>query len=189
MTMRFASLLIATSLVVSPACLPAQRMSCTYADSVARLDALSRDDRELAGAKLLYCPDIRVAATTSLLRRGQSNAETDTLGRMIAWALFDPKLVDSVAVLAKDPRQPSDRRVLFVGLLARYADCGFRSGTDSCPDDRHPLPAVDRDRARNAIAWVAQHDSDIQVRAYAARVSEELTELWTAGLQTPSNRP
>ena len=185
---RFVSFLIATSFVAVPVRLPAQRMSCAYADSVARLDALSLDDRELAGAKLLYCPDIRVAAITSLLRRGQSHAATDTLGRMAAWALFDAGLVDSVAALAKDARQPRERRVLFVGLLSRYADCSYGSGTDSCgSDDRHPLPPVDRDRARKAIDWVARYDPDIRVRTYAAHVSEELAELWTAGLQTPSS--
>jgi hypothetical protein len=42
---------------------------------------------------------------------------------MAAWALFDPGLVDSVAALAKDARQPRRRRVLFVGLLSRYAGC------------------------------------------------------------------
>ena len=163
-------------------------MSCAYADSVARLDALSVDDRELAVAKLYFCPDIRAAAITSLLRRGESNPATDTLGRMIAWALFDPALVDSVSALAKDARQRRERRVLFVGLLSRYADCNYGSGTDSCgTDDRHPLPPIDRDRARTAIDWVAQYDPDIRVRAYAAHVWEELTELWTAGFQTPSS--
>jgi hypothetical protein len=105
---------------------------------------------------------------------------------MAAWALFDPGLVDSVAALAKDARQPRQRRVLFVGLLSRYAECA--SGTDSCgSDDLHPLPPADRDRARAAIDWLAHHEPDARLRAYAAQVSEELAEIWAAGLQTPSS--
>ena len=195
--------LIAT-LHALPARPPAQRMSCTHADSVARLDTLGVNDRELATAKLLYCPDIRVAAITSLLRRGQSNPASDTLGRMAAWALFDPGLVDSVAVLSKDARQPRQRRVYFLGLLARYADCGSGAdisavdrprstvlvgSLDTCDsDDRHDLPPADRDRARAAIDWMAHHDPDSRLRAFAAQLSEELTEMWAAGLQTPSSR-
>ena len=183
---RVSIFVLTASFLALPAQLPAQRMSCAHADSVARMDALSLDAREVATVKLIYCPDIRVAAITSLLRRGESNPASDTLGRMVAWALFDPGLVDSVAVLAKDARQPRQRRVLFVGMLSRYAEC--QSGTDTCgSDDRHPLPPADRDRARAAIDWVARHDLDARVRAYAAQISADLAELWTAGLQTPSS--
>lgn len=202
--MRVSIFLLTVCVLALSAQLPAQRMSCAHADSVARLESLSRDDRELAVAKLLYCPDIRAAAITSLLRRGEFTPASDTLGRMAAWALFDPALVDSMAALAKDSRQPRQRRALFVSLLTRYADCGRSAditaidrprdivlvggSIHSCgSDNRHPLPAADRDRARAAIAWLASHGSDVRVRSFAAQVSRELTELWAAGLQTPSS--
>ena len=136
--MRVSVFLLTANLLALPVQTPAQRMTCAHADSVARSDARSRDDRELAIAKLHYRPDVRVAAITALLRGSKSNPVSNTLGAMAAWALFDSALVDSV------------------------------------------------DRARAAIEWMAHHNPDARLRAFAAQVSEELAEMWAAGLQKPS---
>jgi hypothetical protein len=110
--------------------------------------------------------------------------------------------VDTVAVLSKDARQPRQRRFIYLGLLTRYSDCHTAldigaldrpmstvtvGAQDACgSDNRHELAPKDRDLARAAIAWMSQHDPDDRLRQLAAAVSEELTDIWSAGLQTPS---
>jgi hypothetical protein len=41
-----------------------------------------------AVAKMLYCPETRVAVFSVLLRSSLPNSVGDTLGRMAAWAPF-----------------------------------------------------------------------------------------------------
>lgn len=199
---RVSIVLLAASMLALPARLSGQRMSCAHADSVLRSDERRRQDRIEAIGRTIYCPDTRVAAFTVLLRGSRPNSIADTLARLAAWTLLDPRLVDSVAVLSKDARQPRQKRVFYLALLTRYSDCGISVDmsaidrpmakvtggiSDACgSDDRHALPRADRDRARAAIAWMGEHDPDDRLRQLAAAVSEELTVVWTAGLQTPS---
>jgi len=148
----------------------------------------------LAIGKLLYCPDIRVAAFAAILRHSRLNTVSDTLGSLAAYTLLDAALVDSIAVLSKEARQPRERRIFFVGLLTRYSDCWTSADTRAIDrpqatvlggnlhgcgsDDRQVLPLADRERAWAAIDWMAHHDPDERLRAFAAQVSEELTMNW-----------
>jgi hypothetical protein len=194
--------LFAASVIALPAPLLGQARTCAHADSVLRSDERGRQERIEAIGKLLDCADTRVSAFTALLRRAQPGSVGDTLGRIATWYLFDPRFVDSVAVLSKDARQSRERRLLYLGLLTRYSDCSTAvdthaldepmatvtvGGTDMCgSDDLHPLPAADRDRARAAVAWMGRNDPDDRLRALAAQVSEELDEIFTAKLQRRS---
>jgi hypothetical protein len=154
---------LAASMLALPGRLFGQRMSCAHADSVLRSDVRGRQERIDAIGRMLYCPDTRVGTFTALLRRSPSSAVSDTLARLAAWTLLDPRLVDSVAVLSKDARQPRQKRVFYLALLTRYSHCGISLDmsaldrpmatvtggiTDACgSDDRHALPPADRDRA------------------------------------------
>ena len=189
-------------MIALPAQLPAQRMSCTFADSVLRSDQRGYKEGMEAIGRLLHCPEHGASAFTALLRRSRWSSLDDTLARQGTWYLFDSLLVDSIAVLSKDARQSRQRRAAYLALLTRYADChvyfnmdaidrrgGSVTGSafDACGgDDRHPLPSADRERARAAIAWMSQHDPDELLRQLAAVVSDEMTFRWIERLQTPS---
>jgi hypothetical protein len=202
-SVRVSTFLLAASMLALPDRLSGQRMSCAQADSVLRSDVPGHEKGFEAVGRTLKCPETRVATFMALVRHAPPNSVADTLAGWATWSLFDPRMVDSVAVLSKELEQPRHRRLYHLALLTRYADCGIALNMIAFDRDKgsvtsgslhgcgmdgwfHALPLADRDRARAAIAWISQHDPDDRLRGFAAYVEEELAVLWASGLQTPS---
>ena len=185
----------------NPALLNAQRFTCEEAGRVALSADAARADRFSATFTIPGCANIAPAIVVSALRRAAPNTSADTLASILAGIIFDRRLADSIRVMALDSSQSTERRMLYLELLASYALPGtvIRDGTvrraslvnvDNFQPPRKLLDepvrppfgtrlirVEDRTRIVATIAAMGVQDPDEQLRRLAATVATELERL------------
>ena len=168
----------------------AQRMSCSRAQTTLLNKNSTRDELQLAMAKMVNCGDAAPAGSVKMLRQVTSRSTADTIAITGAWALLDRRLVDSIGVLALDASQPRERRLVFLRLLTRYvapsagidtSEVNYQvpSVLTSMQDSEgvigtNPITFDGRNVARARIQSMSIHDADTTLRKLAALVYQEL---------------
>ena len=185
-------------LMLRPAPMGAQRFTCEGARTVLLSDAAARRDQFSAANTILGCGNVGAGTIASALRRATPNTTADTIASNLAFLTFDRRLADSIRVIALDSSQSTERRTLYLRLLANYVapgtgidvDAGKRGSsrvlhrsvhaaveTRSGPFGTWPMRAEDRASVLATIVVMGARDPDEKLRRLAERVGKELPGL------------